>query len=306
MVSGASSSDKEVQKKSTEELEGRAPSGEPDVYIDVDHLRVGEICVDVEKLQADLALNAKLANLLLVAGAHVSIDQVKVDIKDVEAQASLKVRLENVYDILDRALSTHSATSSARLEVVLRSSCLAALRVAAGLRSREGHQRRRAPAGVGLAAAGVGLLGGLLYKLQRCAQGRNQVTPSPIEVEREPIPDIEISATVKAREPRVRVAPQVSAERLGFPEDEAIRGTGATDCPIGSAPADARGVLEGVVPSGGQRHAGPYSGERQGRSASEAARGAGDDHHGAREVFRDLCLLRPYRQFAGSPRCRAP
>ncbi len=54
-----------------------------------------------------MALRAKLANLLqVVAGVHVHLGKVEIDIKGVEAQAQLKVRLENLYDILDRALST--------------------------------------------------------------------------------------------------------------------------------------------------------------------------------------------------------
>src|ERR671925_193621 len=42
----------------------------------------------------------------VVAGVHVHLGKVEVDIKGVEAQAQLKVRLENLYDILDRALTT--------------------------------------------------------------------------------------------------------------------------------------------------------------------------------------------------------
>lgn len=95
------------QSKDTQQLEGRAPSDEPDVFIDIPKVKVDEISLEVERLQAHLALQTKLANLLqLVAGAHVSIDTVKLDIKGVEAEAMLKVRLENVYDILDRALAT--------------------------------------------------------------------------------------------------------------------------------------------------------------------------------------------------------
>jgi hypothetical protein len=42
----------------------------------------------------------------LVAGVHVHVGKVEVDVKGVEAEALLKVRLENLYDIIDRALST--------------------------------------------------------------------------------------------------------------------------------------------------------------------------------------------------------
>jgi hypothetical protein len=83
------------------------PSDEPDVFLDVPDLHVDEIHLDVENLEAHLALEARLANLVeLRAGAHVAIEKVQVDIEGVAAQATLKVRLENVYAILDRALTT--------------------------------------------------------------------------------------------------------------------------------------------------------------------------------------------------------
>jgi hypothetical protein len=83
------------------------PSSEPDVYLNVPDLHVDEISLDVENLDAHLALQARLANLLeLRAGAHVTIDKVDLEIKGVAVKAMLKIRLENVYAILDRALTT--------------------------------------------------------------------------------------------------------------------------------------------------------------------------------------------------------
>jgi len=87
----------------------RAPSSsdEPDVLLDVPNLSVDEIKLDVQNLQAHIALNAKLANLLsLNAGADVSIERVNLTIKGVKAQALLKVRLDNVASIIDRTLTT--------------------------------------------------------------------------------------------------------------------------------------------------------------------------------------------------------
>jgi hypothetical protein len=85
----------------------RQQSGEPDVYLSVPDLQVDEISLDVENLQAHLALQARLANLLeLRAGAHVTVEKVQLEIKGVAARALLKVRLENVYAILDRALTS--------------------------------------------------------------------------------------------------------------------------------------------------------------------------------------------------------
>ena len=83
------------------------PSAEPDVLLDVPNLSVEEITIEVENLEAHLALEARLANLLfLKAGADVSVDNVKITIKGVEAQVLLKVRLDNVKQIIDRTLTT--------------------------------------------------------------------------------------------------------------------------------------------------------------------------------------------------------
>src|SRR5512133_4200375 len=98
---------KDASRLSSQQLEGREPSHDPDVFVDIEKVNVDEIYVDVEQLEAHLALRAKLANLLqVVAGVHVHLGKVEVDIKGVEVQARLKVRLENLYDILDRALTT--------------------------------------------------------------------------------------------------------------------------------------------------------------------------------------------------------
>lgn len=81
--------------------------GEPDVLLDVPNLSVDEIKLDVENLEAHIALDARLANLLMLkAGADVSIERVNVTIKGVKAQALLKVRLDNVAQIIDRTLTT--------------------------------------------------------------------------------------------------------------------------------------------------------------------------------------------------------
>jgi hypothetical protein len=86
---------------------GRPPADEPDVYVYVPEVTVGELMIDVERLDAHLALRAEVANLVnLVAGVHVGVDKVKIDLKDVKAEAELKVRLENTYNILDRTLTT--------------------------------------------------------------------------------------------------------------------------------------------------------------------------------------------------------
>lgn len=80
---------------------------QPDVLLDVPNLSVDEITVDVQNLEVDLSLDARLANLLkLTAGAQARIDQVKIQIKGVQATATLVVRLDNVRAIIERTLQT--------------------------------------------------------------------------------------------------------------------------------------------------------------------------------------------------------
>lgn len=78
-----------------------------DVFLDIPTVKVDEIKLNVEDLDAKVALHAQLANLVRIdVGAEVGISKVELDIKGVEAQALLKVRLKQVYAILARALET--------------------------------------------------------------------------------------------------------------------------------------------------------------------------------------------------------
>ena len=86
---------------------GRSGGDEPDVLLDVPQLKVDEIGLEVEGLEARVSLSAGVGDLVhLAVGADVKLGKVKLDIKGVEAQALLKVRLEKVLAILDRALAT--------------------------------------------------------------------------------------------------------------------------------------------------------------------------------------------------------
>jgi len=80
---------------------------QPDVVLDIPDLSVEQITLEVQGLQAHVALDAQLANLLhLTAGADASLESVKIDIKGVHAQAALIVRLDNVRAIIERTLQT--------------------------------------------------------------------------------------------------------------------------------------------------------------------------------------------------------
>ncbi|WP_233565125.1 hypothetical protein [Micromonospora musae] len=89
------------------EAERRLRPGEPDVLLDVPELRVGELRLAVDALDADLSLRARLANLIVLdAGVRVRLEAVELDVKDVLAEVLLKVRLERLAEILERALDT--------------------------------------------------------------------------------------------------------------------------------------------------------------------------------------------------------
>ncbi|MFA9201915.1 MAG: hypothetical protein ACEQR8_12230 [Cypionkella sp.] len=80
---------------------------QPDVVLDIPNLSVESITLEVEGLEAHVALDARLADLLkLTAGADARLDSVKLDIKGVQAQAALIVRLDNVRAIIERTLQT--------------------------------------------------------------------------------------------------------------------------------------------------------------------------------------------------------
>ncbi|WP_433463445.1 hypothetical protein [Spirillospora sp. CA-128828] len=85
----------------------RSRSEGPDVFLDVPLLKVDEISLEVENLDAHVSLVAEVLDLLkLNVGADVFLGRVKLEIKGVEAQAQLEVRLDNVALIVDRVLTT--------------------------------------------------------------------------------------------------------------------------------------------------------------------------------------------------------
>jgi hypothetical protein len=83
------------------------PRGDPDVLLDVPVLKVDSIHLEVDDLDARVALRAKVLDLVnLNAGVDVHLGKLRIDIKGVEAQALLKVRLDRVAAIVDRVLTT--------------------------------------------------------------------------------------------------------------------------------------------------------------------------------------------------------
>lgn len=89
-------------------LEGiEDPRGDPDVLLDVPSLTVDAIHLEVDELDARVALRAKVLELVkLSAGVDAHLGRVRIDLSGVEAQALLKVRLDRVTAIVDRVLTT--------------------------------------------------------------------------------------------------------------------------------------------------------------------------------------------------------
>jgi hypothetical protein len=83
------------------------PRGDPDVLLDVPVIKVDSIHLEVDDLDAHVALKAKVLELVkLNVGVDVHLGKLRIDIKGVEAQALLKVRLDHVAAIVDRVLTT--------------------------------------------------------------------------------------------------------------------------------------------------------------------------------------------------------
>jgi len=97
--------DREYRRYITREEEDRA--GPPDVLLDVPELRVESIHLEVDDLDAHVALKAKVLNLVkLNVGIDVHLSRVKLDIKGVEAELVLKARLDHVTAIVDRLMTS--------------------------------------------------------------------------------------------------------------------------------------------------------------------------------------------------------
>lgn len=83
------------------------PRGDPDVLLDVPVLKVDSIHLELDNLDARVALKAQVLDLVkLNVGVDAHLGKLRIDIKGVEAQALLKVRLDRVAAIVDRVLTT--------------------------------------------------------------------------------------------------------------------------------------------------------------------------------------------------------
>lgn len=148
---------------------------EPDVFLDVPRLSVDEIDLQVERLRARVALQARVLDVLsLDVGADVDLDGVQLGIKGVEAEAQLKVRLGNVEAIIERVLRTIDENPQI-VEAPVRALPAAAEGAAQGAgHAAEGIGRAAGDVteGVGRAAEGAGrAAGGATEGVGRAAGG---------------------------------------------------------------------------------------------------------------------------------------
>jgi pyruvate/2-oxoglutarate dehydrogenase complex dihydrolipoamide acyltransferase (E2) component len=90
-----------------EESDEKFAEADPDVLLDVPEVKVEELNLEVEDLQAQTSLRTRLSELLNIdIGVNVSLNSVNLEAKGVEAVAQLKARLENVNSIVARTLSS--------------------------------------------------------------------------------------------------------------------------------------------------------------------------------------------------------
>src|SRR3954463_6645132 len=84
-----------------------AQDDDPDVVLEVPQLRVDEISLQVEDLEARVALDAGVLELLkLHVGVEARLGRVDLTIKGVDAQVLLRARLDTVARIIERVLTT--------------------------------------------------------------------------------------------------------------------------------------------------------------------------------------------------------
>ena len=79
---------------------------DPDVLLSAPVVKVDRIHLELENLDASVALKAEILDLVgLTVGVDVHLGKLRLDIEGVEAQALAKIRLDRVAAIVDRILT---------------------------------------------------------------------------------------------------------------------------------------------------------------------------------------------------------
>jgi hypothetical protein len=91
---------------------------DPDVVLDIPHVHVDEIELQLDELKARVALEAHVLDLLrLDVGVDAELRGVALKIAGVDAEAQLKVHLENLTMILGRVMDTIDANPQILLNI---------------------------------------------------------------------------------------------------------------------------------------------------------------------------------------------
>ena len=94
-----------LEEASAQDWLGANP--DPDVLLSVPDLGVDKITLNVEDLEADVDLHARVLQAVEIhVGAQVTLGRVELEIENVHAKAMLKVKLDKVAQIVDRLMRT--------------------------------------------------------------------------------------------------------------------------------------------------------------------------------------------------------
>src|SRR5690606_14893784 len=97
-----------LEEASAQDWLGANP--DPDVLLSVPDLGVDKITLNVEDLEADVDLHARVLQAVEIhVGAQVTLGRVELEIENVHAKAMLKVKLDKVAQIVDRLMRTIEA-----------------------------------------------------------------------------------------------------------------------------------------------------------------------------------------------------
>jgi hypothetical protein len=102
---GRTAADREYRHYERRDEQDR--TGPPDVLLDVPELRVDRIHLEVDDLDAHVALKARVLNLVKInVGLDVHLSMLKLDISGVVAELVFKARLDHVTAIVDRLMTS--------------------------------------------------------------------------------------------------------------------------------------------------------------------------------------------------------
>jgi hypothetical protein len=255
--------------------------GPPDVLLDVPELKVDLIHIEVDDLDAHVALKARVLNLIkLNVGIDVHLSRVKLDVKGVHAEVVLKARLDHVTAIVDRLMTTLDRNPEL-LEGLSRAV------------SEVGEGAGEAVGKTGDAAKDVGE--GAQSALKDVGQGAGQATGDIGQGAGQAVGDVGQGAGQAVGDVGQGAGEAVGDVGQGAGQaagnlDQVVGGVGQTLGQAGQGAGQALGQGAGQG-QGGQPNGGPPAGASTGQVAKEVAKTvAREIGHAASDEARDLGL----------------